>query len=311
MPDDPGEQHVIDILLAARPDPRRHPHAPRVDAGDDAALLADGTLVTADTLVEGIHWDDRSSPDDVGWKAVAVNASDIGAMGGRPSWATLAMCLPRPLDTAWVDAFSRGLQAACAHFGVVLVGGDTTRSPGPRVVSITMGGTVVRPVLRSGGRAGDQLFVTGTPGQAAAGFLSGGPALGALTRPMPPVAMGAEIGENGLASAMLDISDGIGRDLSRLARASGVGAVVDPTALPLSPQLRALARPLDAQVAFGDDYELLMSVPAEQVASVQALAQRHDRRLTRIGHLTVEPEVRLLGCPWPAALFSHFDRTQP
>jgi len=306
MPDDPDEQHVIDTLLAARPDLGERGHPLQVDAGDDAALLANGTLVTADTLVEGVHWDHRSSAENVGWKAVAVNASDIGAMGGHPTWATLAICLARPLDVEWVDGFARGLQRACAHFGVTLVGGDTTRSPGPTVVSITMGGGVEHPVLRSGGQPGDLLFVTGTPGQAAAGFFAGGPALAALTRPSPPVRFGAALGEAGLVTAMLDLSDGIARDLTRLARASEVGAVVDETLLPSTPELDALDAPLAAQVAFGDDYELLFSLPAHRVPAMMALADHHQVKVSEIGRLTEAPEVKLTHTAWPASLFSHF-----
>ena len=110
MPDDPGEQFVIDAILTARPP--RPPSLVELDAGDDTAIVSHGMLVTTDTLVEGVHWDHRATAADVGWKSVTVSVSDIAAMGGLPTWATLSLCLPRPLDTTWVTDFARGLAQA-------------------------------------------------------------------------------------------------------------------------------------------------------------------------------------------------------
>ncbi|MEC8423577.1 MAG: AIR synthase related protein, partial [Myxococcota bacterium] len=123
MPDDPGESSIIATLLSGRPAPAGF--HPRLDAGDDVAVLPDGMAVGTDTMVEGVHWDERLSPSDVGWKLVAVNASDLGASGARPTWATLSLALPRPIDTAWLREFTAGLHAGLAEHGVRLIGGDT------------------------------------------------------------------------------------------------------------------------------------------------------------------------------------------
>lgn len=300
MSDDPGEAFVIRRLLAARP-----PLAvPPVDAGaDDACVLEDGTVISSDALVEGVHFDARWSPADVGWRAVATNVSDLGAMGARPDWLTLALALPAPLDRAWVDGFAAGLGAALAAFRVRLVGGDTLRGPAV-VASVTVGGRAARPVRRSGGRPGDQLWVTGRPGMAGLGFAHGpNPA---LLRPQPPVGLGVALAENGLVNAMMDISDGIARDLPRLCAASGVGAWVDPAALPPLEGLPPGVDPLPLQLGFGDDYELLFAAPPAHGRSIAALAAAHGTCATPVGRLTPDREVVLAGRPWPGAAFSHF-----
>lgn len=312
-PDDPGEQPplpthgesaVIRALLGpGRPTPLRL----HTDAGDDTAVLADGTLITTDTLVEGVHWDHRSSPADVGWKTVAVSASDVAAMGGRPSWATLALSLPRPLDLGWVHGFTAGLHAACAHFGVHLVGGDTTGSPGPRVATLTLGGHAARPVLRSGAQPGDVLWVTGSPGTAAVGFFTDGPGLAQLRRPVPPVELGAWLGEHSVATAMLDVSDGIATDLSRLCAASGVSATVYPERLPLLPGLKESVDPLPYQVAFGDDYELLFTASAEHTERIEAAGSSLDVRVTAIGYISAGAGAHVYGRAWPEPRFQHFE----
>jgi thiamine-monophosphate kinase len=301
MPDDPGERSIIDALLEGRP---RVGPPPIVDVGDDVAVLPGGLAVGADTMVEGVHWDDKLSPADVGWKLVAVNASDLGATGARPAWCTLSLSLPRPLDLSWVRGFAAGLHAALAAFGVRLVGGDTTRSPGPRVAALTMGGPVARPLTRAGGRPGDALFVTGTLGDAAAGFAEGGPGLAALRRPAPPVALGVALAESGLVNAMMDISDGLFTDLSRLCAASRCGATVEAAALPASPQVAASPQRLAHQVAWGDDYQLLFTAPAERLPALRQLSG--DTPLTPIGRLDAAPGLRLVGADWPAPALHHF-----
>ncbi|MBM4368704.1 MAG: thiamine-phosphate kinase, partial [Deltaproteobacteria bacterium] len=137
--EDPGELFVIEAARAAAGT------GARVGIGDDGAVLADGTVVTVDTMVEGVHWDDRLSPADVGYKLVATNVSDLDAMGARPSWALLALSLPTPLDREWATAFFAGLGEARARWPFVLAGGDTTRVAGPRVASLTLGGHAARP----------------------------------------------------------------------------------------------------------------------------------------------------------------------
>jgi len=282
----------------------------RIGPGDDCALVGDEAL-TVDTLVEGVHFDDRLSPEDVGYKAIAVSVSDLAAMGAEPTWALLALSLPRVVDRAWVAAFARGLGAACARWGVALVGGDTTRSPGPRFVSVTLGGRCPHPVRRSGGRPGDALYVTGVPGLAAAGYTLADPpaaALAALRRPDPPLAFAQEIARLGLAAAMMDLSDGLAADLPRLCRASGTGARVDPAALPDHPDLAAAPDRRALTLAGGDDYQLLVASRHDE--GLRACALAHGVRLTRIGHLTDDADVRLTDGDWPAPPFAHFEGTK-
>jgi thiamine-monophosphate kinase len=304
MPDDPGESSIIATLLSGRPAPDGF--QPRLDAGDDVAVLPDGTAVGTDLMVEGVHWDDRLSPEDVGWKLVAVNASDLGATGARPAWATLDLALPRPVDGAWVDAFARGLHAGLAAHGVRLVGGDTSRSPGPRFASLTMGGPAPRPVRRDGARPGDPIWVSGTLGDAAAGFHHGGDGLAWLRRPHPPVGLGCALADAGLASAMMDLSDGLARDLGRLCAASGCAAQVDASALPASPQVRRAPDRLALQTAFGEDYQLLFTAPATADAAVRAIAEAEGTRVTRIGACVAGEGAHLRAGPWPLPTFSHF-----
>lgn len=277
-----------------------------VGVGDDAAVLGpEGEVVTTDTMVEGVHWDGRHAPDDVGFKLVAVNVSDVGAMGGRPRWATLALSLPAPLDRAWAAAFMAGLREALGRWQVALVGGDTTRSPGPRVLTLTVGGRAARPVLRSGGRPGDDVWVTGELGRAAEAYGRAAPSAAALAwwrRPLPPVAFGAALGEAGLATAMLDLSDGLARDLARLCRASGVGARVHAAALPGG-------RPLAEAVAFGEDYELCFTAAPTARDAIRSCAAMQGIVASRVGALTADPGLVLHGADgWPASTFDHFPR---
>lgn len=284
-------------------------YAPRLGAGDDAAVLHSGEVVTTDLMVEGVHFDGRSAPGDLGWKLVAVNASDVGAMGCRPTWALCSLALPRPLNIKWFDDFLSGFTEALRHFGVTLIGGDTTRSPGPVFVSLTLAGEGPRPVTRSGARPGDRLWVTGALGEAAAGFhgLPGAArGLAWLRRPDPPVALGAALGARGLASAMMDLSDGLAQDLARLCLASGVRADVDPARLPLGPSLRDAPDPVPCQVAFGDDYQLLFTAPPSARAAILELGVELAVPVTEIGQISAGEGASLLGRPWPTLLFEHF-----
>lgn len=278
-----------------------------VGIGDDAAVLPDGTVTTVDTMVEGTHWDHRLDPADVGWKLVAVNVSDLAATGARPRWGLLALTLPEPLDLAWVERFATGLAAAARHWGLPILGGDTTRGPA-RVASLTATGHAARPVLRSGGRPGDDLWVTGELGRAAEGFLATAPspaALRWLRRPEPPVAFAVAAAEAGLLAAAMDLSDGLARDLARLCAASGAGAEIDPDALPGD-------GPLPWKTAFGDDYELLFAAPPAARNALLSLAQMHTTRLARVGRLTGGSSPRLLGHDaWPEPLFGHFPAPGP
>jgi len=278
-----------------------------VGPGDDAAVVG-GEAITVDAFVEGIHWDERLGPEDVGYKSVAVSVSDLAAMGARPAWGVLALSVPDPVDLDWVDAMAAGVGSACRSFAVGLVGGDVTRSPGPRYLSVTMGGPCPRPVTRSGGRAGDHLWVTGTLGLAGAGYLLEAPppeALDALRRPRPPLSFAIALADAGLATAMMDLSDGLATDLRRLCEASGLGGRVDPDALPLHPALRHLPDPIPLQVGAGDDYQLLFAAPSRATARVRALADAHGVAVTAIGSLTPPGPVELIGRAWSPS-FSHF-----
>lgn len=296
--EDPDEAFVIAAASAVS-----GPLSVGLGIGDDAAILDGGHVVTTDTMVEGVHWDQRLEPGDVGWKLVAVNVSDVGAMGGRPRWGTLAMALPSPLDRAWVSAFFAGFAAASQHFGLALVGGDTTRSPGPRVLTLTVGGDAPRPVRRSGALPGDDVWVTGELGRAAEAFGRAAPSAASLAwlrRPEPPISFGAALAEAGLAHAMIDLSDGFARDLARVCRASRVGASVDPSLLPGG-------RPLAEAVAFGEDYELCFAATPGAQSAICSLALMHGIEVTRVGAFTSAPELRLLGHPaWPSPQFDHF-----
>jgi thiamine-monophosphate kinase len=304
MTDDSDESHIIRTILRSARGPVRDPRAP----GHDGVVVdpARGREVVAiDTLVEGVHFDDRLDAADVGWKSVAVNVSDVGAMGARPTWALLSLALPVPLDRSWVDAFAEGLHAALDHWAVRLVGGDTVRSPGPVVVTLSIAGDARGDVPgRGGARAGDALWVTGRLGRASAGFAGIGDTQW-LRRPEPPAAFGAALGEAAIPHAMMDLSDGLRTDLPRLCATSGVGAVVDPLALPIADALVGRPDAVEHAVAFGDDYELLFTTDAPP-ERVTALAAEHGTAVTRIGTISSGSDVVLTGRAWPPARFAHF-----
>ncbi len=293
------EGAVIARVLAARP-PCHQPDPPAVDAGDDAAVLADGMAWTVDTLVEGRHVDGRLSPEDVGFKAIAVSVSDLAAMGARPTTALLSLALPSP-DPAWLDGFARGVGEALARWDIRLVGGDTVQTDGPRVITVTLGGPVRdRAITRTGAHPGDALWVTGTPGLAGAGWRRADPpaeALAALRRPDPPVAFALSLAADALPTAMMDLSDGLGTDVPRLAAASGVRLVVDPGRLPDHPALAD--DPMGHRFAGGDDYQLLFTAPAWATVSLFALARAHGVDLHCIGRATVGSGAALPDGSWP------------
>jgi thiamine-monophosphate kinase len=269
--------------------------------GDDAAVLAlpkDSDLVAAvDTIVAGRHFPEGTDARSIGHRALAVNLSDMAAMGATPAWATLALTLPR-VDGAWLEGFSAGFFELAQAHGVALVGGDTTG--GPLAVSVQIMGYVPHgaALRRSGAQAGDLLAVTGTLGDAGAGlaFLTAPPEAGtraaveALIRrfeyPTPRVQFG--LAARGIATAAMDLSDGLVGDLPKLAGASGLAAHVAVDRLPLSDALLAAAdlhRARDWALAAGDDYELLLAVPAPRLAALEAAAGRLNLRLSVVGEL--------------------------
>lgn len=267
--------------------------------GDDAAILrvppGRDLVVAMDTLNNGVHFPEDTAPADIGWKALAVNLSDLAAMAATPAWCTLSLSLPQP-DAAWVDGFLDGFLALAAQHGVALVGGDTTR--GPLSVCVTAHG-LVEPrgaLRRSGARAGDDVWVTGTLGDAAAALSQWqagdaiDPALRArLDRPTPRVAAGRALA--GIASACIDVSDGLLADLGHVCRASRVGAQLDVDALPASDALRGAfdrdsVRAL--QSAGGDDYELCFTAPKTARLAVESALQSCDVPGTRIGRIIAD-----------------------
>lgn len=265
--------------------------------GDDAALLRPSAgcelVVTSDTLVAGRHFPPQTTAFDIGWKSLAVNLSDLAAMGAQPRWFTLALTLPQA-DDAWLAGFADGLAALARRHGVALVGGDTTR--GPLSITITALGEVPagQALRRDRAQAGDAVCVTGTLGDAALALtgIDDEHLRMRLDRPEPRIAAGLAL--RGIAHAALDLSDGLVGDLQHILDASGVGAVVDADALPASPSLARLASQaarLGCQLAGGDDYELCLCLPPECVAAARAAL---DVPLTVIGRITAEPTLRLV-----------------
>jgi len=281
--------------------------------GDDAALLkppAGQQLVACtDTLVAGVHFPQGTAPQDIGWKSLAVNLSDLAAMGATPAWAMLALTLPKA-DRRFVEAFADGFaQLARAH-AVNLVGGDTTQGPLSVTVSAFGFSPESRALLRSGARVGDAVFVTGTLGDAAAALrLMQDSGLGTrdpsneqarselllrLNRPEPRIAAGLALRD--VASACIDVSDGVLADLGHICEASGMGAIVEADALPLSSAMLALFE-ADERRAFalsgGDDYELCFTASVDRADRIAADFARLGFGAARIGRVVAEAGVRV------------------
>jgi len=293
--------------------------------GDDAALVQPppgrALAVTMDTLNAGVHFPADTAPADIGWKALAVNLSDLAAMGAQPAWCTLSLSLPEP-DTAWLDGFLDGFLALAETHQIALVGGDTTR--GPLSIAVTAHG-LAEPgtaLRRDGARAGDDLWVTGTLGDAAAALESwrrGSPCPAALRarleRPSPRIAVGRALA--GLAHAAIDLSDGLAADLQHICRASGVAAEIWLQQLPTSPELLALRTDQETrwrwQTSGGDDYELCFTAPRAARAQLQAGMVGAGTPVTRIGRVLENTACTVsflteTGAEWspPQAGFVHF-----
>ncbi len=275
--------------------------------GDDCALFAPSPgmqlAVSSDMLVEGRHFLSTVQPERLGHKALAVNLSDLAACGARPLAFTLALALPRA-DEDFLAAFSRGLLALADAQGCELIGGDTTQ--GPLNICITVFGEVPngQALLRSGAQAGDDVYVSGTLGDArlALEVFRGTLALGgdafdavrmAMECPQPQVALGIAL--RGVAHSAIDVSDGLLGDLSHILRRSGVGATLDVDAVPRSGVLRGLPLALQREytLAGGDDYELVFSAPPARAAQVQSAAAQAGVAVTRIGSIDTEVGLRL------------------
>jgi thiamine-monophosphate kinase len=208
-----------------------------------------------------------------------------------------------------------GLAEASQTFGVELIGGDTTRSPGPKFLSITMGGLCLQePITRDKAKPDDLLYVTGTLGLAASGYAMSSPfdaALQALRRPSPPLEFALESAGEGLIHAMMDLSDGLHSDLPRLCEASGVGACVYRDQLPSHPELDQCPDALAYKLSGGDDYQLLFTSPPESQAALKACARKHSIQLKAIGIITKASDIQLSGEQWPDPTFRHFHGNAP
>ncbi len=279
-----------------------------LDIGDDCALLkpvaGEQLAITSDTLVAGRHFPQDTSPFDIGWKSLAVNLSDLAAMGAQPLAFTLALTLPA-VDEDWLQAFSAGLRELAEGAGIPLVGGDTTR--GPLSITITALGSVAvgAALRRDGAQVGDLVCVTGTLGDAALALQqsqgSDGSAetlepwlLQRLNRPQPRLSAGVAL--RGIAHAAIDLSDGLAGDLSHILRASGLGAEIDVARLPASAlfakTVSGLEPRLALQAAGGDDYELCLCIPPSQLEA--AISACGELPLTVIGRIVSAPGLRFM-----------------
>jgi len=286
--------------------------------GDDCAVIGPFgdkvLLITTDLLAENIHFIlDKIPPEHIGEKAIGVNLSDIAAMGGRPRHAFISIAMPPSFPVAALDALYRGMKQMCKRFGVNILGGDTSASSGTLFINIAVTGVAHKDkvLYRKGASAGDMVYVCGTLGASAAGLkiLKGEiPANEALwptlvlahTRPRPLVAEGIVIGSSALASAMIDISDGLVADLGHICRQSGVGAEIHEDSLPLSEALVNLADqyhldPIEFALTGGEDYSLLVTVPDSNTRQFeQLLVKETGTRPVAIGRITKANGVRCI-----------------
>jgi thiamine-monophosphate kinase len=316
----PGEFELIERFFTARGAAREDV---LLGVGDDAALLAmppGAELVLAlDTIVAGRHFPPDANGRAVGHRVLAVNLSDFAAMGAEPAWALLGLTLPAS-DEIWLDAFASGFDELARRFGVALVGGDTTR--GPLCATVTLAGWVpAGTALRRGGaRPGDDLWISGTPGDAGAGLaiLQGRLAATGAVReellrrfllPEPRVQLGLAL--RGIATACIDVSDGLAADLAKLCRASDAGALLDAARLPRSAALTTAAgdtAALQLALSAGDDYELVFSAPPAARRRIEKLDSAVAVHC--IGEITEVPGVRVEGAALErdaAHGFDHFD----
>jgi thiamine-monophosphate kinase len=284
-----------------------------VGPGDDAAVIEPERgafdVLTTDSQVEGVHFDRRYVPPDaIGHRALAVNLSDLAAMGSKPRAILLSLALPDSLDVAFVDRMLDGMLALAARHQVAVIGGNITRSPGGLVVDITAIGSVRprRRLTRDGARPGDVVYVTGAIGNASVGL--GALQTGQLSypaseqrflRPEPRVRAGMMLGRNRAASACMDLSDGLADALRQVADASHVGITLDADALPIDDEVRrwhdAHGRdPVDAALCGGEDYELLFTVRPAHHGSLRDVRKRiGDLHMTRVGVVTKDRRLAL------------------
>lgn len=306
-----GEHALLARILARLPRPSP---AVLVGPGDDAAVMAGSRnarlVVTTDAVVEGVHFSRAySTPADIGHRALAVNLSDLAAMAATPRWALLSLILPASLRESDVEEIAGGLAGLAGRHGVSVIGGNITRTDGPLVVNVTAGGEVAprKWLLRSGANAGDEVWLSGSIGAAAAGLemlrVGHAPDPGCVARhlrPEPRLRLGIAMGRSRAATAAMDLSDGLADALDQVATASGVGVTVEAALLPIDPQAREWwaardADPVSAALAGGDDYELLFAVPRRRAAALRAVTRRVAQPpLTKIGEFTKDPRERVV-----------------
>lgn len=305
----PGEFELIERLFA----PLAANAPGSLQLKDDAALVSgrsgEDLVVTVDTLVAGRHFLPDDPPDLVAKKLLRVNLSDLAAKGARPDFYLLSLALPKDVSFAWLEAFSRGLADDQKMFGITLVGGDTTATDGPLVLTVTaMGGVAAGGMVRrNGAKPGDRVWVTGTIGDAAIGLAALANGMSGLADeqvrtlveryrlPQPRCAFGLAL--SGVAHAAADVSDGLAADLGHILEASGAGAVLELGRLPLSSAARAaldLGRTsLEHLVSDGDDYEIVLAAPASAAGALTRAAGAIG--LTEVGHIVAEPGLTILG----------------
>ncbi len=273
--------------------------------GDDAAIITPSAqqqlLISIDTLNQGIHFPEHSSALDIGYKALAVNLSDIAAMGGEPKWFTLSLSLPS-IDHAWLKDFCLGLSQLANQYQIKLVGGDTTQ--GPLSITIQIAGESPAHVVmkRNGARVGDDIYITGTLGDAAAGLalsqMSGSKLsfqtdlLARLNKPTPRIEVGIAL--RGLVTACIDVSDGLAGDLGHILDSSGVGAELYQDAIPCSAALDEFIKTsefnteTDLALYGGDDYELCFTAAEDQHKAIEKISSQTNCRITRIGKIIAD-----------------------
>jgi thiamine-monophosphate kinase len=279
-----------------------------LDLTDDAALL-DPTpsrqlVLAKDAMVAGVHFLPEDPPGQIAQKLLRVNLSDLAAMGAVPLGYLLALARSKEISDDWLAEFCAGLAADNAAFGIALLGGDTVSTPGPLTLSLTAIGEVPKcaALLRSGAQPGDDLWVSGTLGDAALGLkaLRGELEVAADARahlieryrlPQPRLALGQAL--RGIASAAIDVSDGLVADLGHILDTSGVGAELQADAVPLSAAAREVPGASDAALSGGDDYELLFTAPPQRQGGIEAFSRQLDLPLSRIGQIRAGRDLRI------------------
>lgn len=286
--------------------------------GDDCAVFAPYSgrllLFTTDTLVEDIHFlRDKITPYQLGRKAIAVNLSDIAAMGGRPLFILVSLAIPVEMDVEFIHDLYKGMKDICGHYKVNILGGDTVASPDPLIINVSLiGDAKADEVLyRSGARPGDKIYLTGTVGDSAAGLkilkneISPPKSISthfikAHNEPKPLIETGRIIATSSLASAMIDLSDGLLSDLGHICKESGVGAKLFRSKIPLSSELKALAslanfNPFDLALSGGEDYLLLLTVPETRVQDIEVLSKNKGLSpLSLIGEISEGEGIRMV-----------------